>query len=149
MDLSLLQHLYKKNYFSIRESFNTWEEAIRSSVQPLIKSGVVKADYADSIIANVNKFGPYIVIAPYICIPHADDKDNVMETTLCFMKCNQPVSFSGTDYKAELFFVLASNDDKEHIRNMRKLVEFIDNEELVKILLNMHSEKEFRELLDC
>ena len=148
MDLSLLEHLYQKKYYSIRDGFDNWEDAIRASVQPLIDAGAVKASYAENIIKNIKKFGPYIVIAPHVCIPHADDTESVNETTLCFMKSNKAVFFGEDVDQAELFFVLASNDPKQHIKNIRKLVEFIDSEELINALLTVKTEDDFRTLLD-
>ena len=104
----MLKELIDKGYYSIHDGFDNWEDAVRASVQPLIDAGAVKPAYADSIVNSVKKFGPYIVIAPDIAIPHAEDKPNVNETTICFMKSNTPVVFDPEDHEkdARLFFVL-------------------------------------------
>lgn len=127
----MLKELIDKGYYSVHEGFSCWEDAVRASVQPLIEAGAVKAAYGDSIVNSVKKYGPYIVIAPDIAIPHAEDKDNVNETTLCFMKSNRPVVFDPEDREkdARLFFVLASNDDEKHLANLERLMDFLGDEE--------------------
>ena len=145
----MMENIVRKGYYSVHESFNTWEEAVRASVQPLIDSGAVKSAYADSIVESVKKYGPYIVIAPDIAIPHAEDQTNVNETTICFMKTNKPVVFDedDRDKDAHLFFALASNDSNKHIENLAKLVSYLDNDEFVNKLQKATSRDEIGAIL--
>lgn len=132
----MLKELIAKGYYSIHDGFDNWEDAVRASVQPLIDAGAVKPAYADSIVRSVKEFGPYIAIAPDIAIPHAEDKANVNETTICFMKSNTPVVLDPEDHDKDsrLFFVLASNDEEKHLENLGKLVEMFEEEAFMKAL---------------
>ena len=145
----MLKELIDKGYYSIHDGFANWEDAVRASVQPLIDAGAVKAAYGDSIVNSVKKFGPYIVIAPDIAIPHAEDKDNVNETTICFMKSNTPVVFDPEDREkdARLFFVLASNDEEKHLSNLERLMEYLSDEEFMARLGEAKTLEEIRALL--
>ena len=52
----------------------SWEEAIKACTT-FIRAKIIEPEYSGYIISNVHEFGPYIVIAPEICIPHASKKE--------------------------------------------------------------------------
>ncbi|WP_244833520.1 PTS sugar transporter subunit IIA [Clostridium sp. BJN0001] len=133
----MLKKLIEKNRFSFHDGFDKWEDAIQEACMPLIKDGAVEQAYVDSIINNVNKYGPYIVIAPDICIPHAQEGAvGVNETAVCFMRSKKPVHFGeDSDTDARLFFVLASTDNNIHLQNLSKLVELVENQDVVEKLI--------------
>lgn len=145
----MLKELFDKGYCSIYDGFSNWEDAVRASVKPLIDAGAVKPAYADSIVESVHKFGPYIVIAPDIAIPHAEDKSNVNETTICFMKSNTPVVFDPNNHEkdARLFFALASEDEEKHLKNLQDLMECLCDEELMAKIGEAGTLEEIRGLL--
>lgn len=148
MDLSLLKQLYRKGYFSVHEGFDDWRCAIEVSVLPLVERGIVEDTYAGRIINNIDQIGPYICIAPHICIPHAEHNTDIHKTTLCFMKCNRAVIFGDTqENQAELFFVLASVTPDEHINQLGLLVETLEQEDLIQLLLETKTLAEFDSLL--
>ena len=53
------------------KSAKDWEDAIRIATKDLLAGGYIKESYVDGIIDCVKEFGPYIVIAPDIALPHA------------------------------------------------------------------------------
>ncbi|GKX64813.1 PTS sugar transporter subunit IIA [Inconstantimicrobium mannanitabidum] len=140
----MLQELIDKKRYSFHEGFDTWEDAIAASCRPLIEDGSITDDYVGAIIANVKKFGPYIVIAPNICIPHAQEGVvGVNETAVCFMQTKKPVHFSDDpDQDARLFFVLASTDSNKHLENLSNLVGVIEDEAVVDKLLEANSKED-------
>lgn len=144
----MLNQIFESGYYSIHEGFESWEDAVRASVQPMIDKGAVLPAYANSIVDSVKKFGPYIVIAPDIAIPHAEDKANVVKTSIGFMKSNRAVSFSDDpEQDARLFFVLASNDEAKHLENLKALMQLLCDEELVEKLVACQNEEAFRQLV--
>jgi len=139
----LLKEIIENSRCSFHDSFDYWRDAIAAACQPLIDEGAVEPEYVQAIIDNVEKYGPYIVIAPDICIPHAQEGKFVNKTAICFMRTRQPVSFSDNpEHDARLFFVLASTDNNLHLQNLAELVEMLSDEENVKKLLNA-------ETVDC
>ncbi len=144
----MLNQIFNDGYYSVHESFDNWEDAVRASVQPMIDRGAVLSAYADSIVNSVKKFGPYIVIAPDIAIPHAEDKANVVKTSIGYMKSNQPVAFSDDpDESARLFFVLASNDEAKHLENLKALMKLLCDEDLVEQLVKSQTVEEFSQVV--
>ena len=76
------------------------------------------------------------MIAPDICIPHAQEGLGVNDTAVCFMKTEKPVSFSDDgEHDARLFFVLASTDNARHLENLSELSEELSDEDFVNALL--------------
>ncbi|OOM16151.1 PTS sugar transporter subunit IIA [Clostridium saccharobutylicum] len=146
----MLQELIEKKRYSFHEGFDNWEEAVEASCKPLIDDGAIDHDYVDAIIANVKKYGPYIVIAPDICIPHAQEGVvGVNETAVCFMRSKNPVHFSDDpDQDARLFFVLASTDNNVHLENLSRLVGLIEDEATVEKLIEANSVEDLKAILE-
>ena len=145
----MFQELIDKKRYSFSDGFEKWEDAVEAACKPLIEQGAIEHSYVNSIIANVKKYGPYIVIAPNICIPHAQEGlEGVNETAICFMRTKNPVHFSedpGED--ARLFFVLASKDSEAHLNNLSNMVALIEDEAVVEKLLNAQCKEDLEEIL--
>lgn len=146
----MLREILERGQWSYYEGFDNWEDAVRAAVKPLIDNGAVKPGYADSIVAGVHKFGPYIVITKDICIPHAADAENVNETTMSFMKTKRPVYFDGEenpDLSSRLFFVLAASDETKHLENLRRLMGYLCDEEFVAKLADAENMEAAQQLI--
>lgn len=65
----MLENIVEKGLYSFHHQFESWEDAIKAACRPLEEKGIISTDYSQYIINNVHEFGPYIVIAPEICIP--------------------------------------------------------------------------------
>ena len=132
----MFKELVEKKRFSFHEGFATWQEAVKAACQPLLDDGTIEPVYPAEIIRKVEELGPYIVIAPDIAIPHAQEGLGVNETAICFMKTESPVSFADDgEHDARLFFVLASTDNAKHLENLSELAELLSDEEFVAKVL--------------
>lgn len=134
----MLSDFINNNHYAFHDSFDTWQEAIKASCQPLLDDGSVEPAYVEQIIDCVNKFGPYIVIMPQVAMPHAaQGAVGVNKTTISFMKVEQPVHFEpGNDEKdARLFFVLAASDPDQHLQNISNLSVMLCTDGLIDDLL--------------
>lgn len=141
----LLKELVEKKRVCFEEGFSTWEEAIQASCTPLLNDGSITQDYVDSVIGCVKKFGPYIVFTPHIAMPHSQEGAvGVNDTAISFMKVEQTVHFEeGNPAKdAELFFVLASKDHAEHLKNMEQLAMMLLKPGMVDKLLAVKCEED-------
>ncbi len=146
----MLKELIDKGRFSFHEGFENWEDAIKASCKPLISDGAIEEAYVDAIISNVKKYGPYIVIAPNICIPHAQEGVvGVNETAMCFMRTKNPVHFSNDpEQDARLFFVLASTDNEVHLQNLSNMVGLIEDETVVDKLLEAECKEDLEGIVE-
>ncbi len=145
----LIQKFLENKVTSYKEGFNTWQEAIKGSAETLIEQGFVEPVYVDAIIACVEKYGPYIVIAPDIAMPHSTEgATGVLKTGISFMKVENAVHFDPNDPEkdARLFFTLAAENHEEHLNNMMELSEMLMNEELVKDLLEVKNDEDLKKV---
>lgn len=144
----MLQNIIDKKLYSFQETCENWEEAIKLACQPLLDAGIIEPEYPQYIINNVHEFGPYIVIAPEICIPHAQEGKGVNDTAIGFMNVKTPVDFGpGADYQPRLFFVLASVDGQKHLENLSQLVEMLENETLIEALVAANNVEDLQKLI--
>ena len=141
----LLKELVEKKLTCYEEGFEDWKDAVKANGVPLKREGYIDDSYLDAVIACVEKYGPYIVIAPNIAMPHSTEgAPGVYKTGIGFMKTEQPVHFDVNDPEkdARLFFMLASNDSEAHLNNMMQLAEMLSNDDLVADLLNAKNDED-------
>ena len=133
----MFKEIVEKKHFSFHEGFDDWRDAVRAACAPLLADGTIEQEYPEIIIQKVEELGPYIVIAPNICIPHAERGRGVNDTAMCFMKTEKPVSFdpNDPDKDARIFVVLAATDDEVHLNNLMQLSETLSDEAIVDKLL--------------
>lgn len=141
----LFKEFVAQKHYSFYEGFDDWRDAIRAACAPLEADGSIEPEYASFIIEKVEELGPYIVIAPDICIPHAERGRGVNRTAMCFMKTEKPVRFhEDGEHDARIFVVLAAADDEEHIQNLMELSECLSDETIVAKLLAAKTPEDLR-----
>ena len=133
----MFKEFVETKHYSFHEGFADWRDAIRAACAPLLADGTIEKEYPEIIIEKVEELGPYIVIAPNICIPHAERGRGVNGTAMCFMKTEKPVSFDpdDPDKDARIFVVLAATDDEVHLSNLMALSETLLDEDIVAKVL--------------
>ena len=57
----------------------SWQEAIQESCLILLQKHIIDQSYVDEIIQCVETFGPYIIIAPEVAMPHSSEAQNPAE----------------------------------------------------------------------
>ena len=147
----MLKEFVQNGHTAYHQRFDSWEQAIQAGCEPLLKDGSITQAYVESVIKCVNDFGPYIVIAPMIAMPHASTGAvGVNRTHIAFMKVEEPVHFDPNDPEkdATLFFTLAAVDAEKHLENMVKLSEMLMNEDVVQALLSAKSDQDLLAIAD-
>lgn len=127
--------LLKKENVQICEKADDWRDAVRISVLPLERGGYVESRYKDGIIENVEKLGPYIVIADHIALPHARPEQGAIETQISITLFRQDVVFEGRETAARLFVTLAAKDNDKHLDALAKISELLSGEDEVRNIL--------------
>lgn len=146
----MIKDFIEKNRICFHQGFDTWEQSVAAACQPLIEDGSISDEYIESIISSINKFGPYVVIAPNICIPHAQaGGPGVYKSSISMMVTQEAVAFEpgNSERDARLFFVLAANDPQEHLNNLVKLVDMLSDDLLVEKLLNVKNLEDLKQFI--
>lgn len=118
------------DYVAFADEFDSWEEAVQFSAEPLLKGGEIKQSYIDGMIDSVKEHGPYIVIAPNIALPHARPETGSVKIGYCVMKTNKPVRFlEDGSADAQLFIALSCVDADTHLEMLQEIVMILSDQE--------------------
>jgi len=78
---------------SLGDEAGTWQEAITVAGRLLEKRGICQSDYISAMIRAVLDFGPYIVVARGIALPHAAPSQGVQKLGASLVRLASPVEF--------------------------------------------------------
>lgn len=96
-----------------------WREAIAESCLVLIDKEIIDETYVEEIIHCVEKYGPYIVIAPQVAMPHSSEKsDGVFGTAISFTKLKQPIRFESEGENEEKTLVCFLHSQQKIQKNI-------------------------------
>lgn len=136
-----------KDLIRFEKGFDSWEEAIRVSAEGLLKGGYVEESYVDSMVSSVVEYGPYIVIAPDIAMPHARPEAGTNKVGFSIMVCEEPVKFSDDpSQNARLFVTLSCVSADTHLQMIQALVGILGEQEKVDKIFNVKTKEELLEI---
>ena len=125
------------------------EEAIRLAGLLLVKAGKVKPSYVDAMVEGFQTFGPYIVVAPSIAIPHARPEHGVLETCVSFIRLKKPIPFHHpANDPVQLIFSIGGGDPESHLILLQSLASLLGIPQHVEELKKVRSYEELVHLLD-
>ena len=132
-----------EDLITFEKGFRSWEDAIIASSQGLLKQGFIEQSYVDSMISSVKEFGPYIVIAPNIAMPHARPEAGSNKVGFAVMLCEEAVSFGDTpELQARLLITLSCVNADTHLKMLQELVMVLADEEKFNKILNSKTKEE-------
>ena len=119
-----------ESLIQFESSVSTWEEAIIKSAQPLLEGEYVDQGYIDAMIDSVNEYGPYIVIAPKVAMPHARPETGSKKIGYSILKLEQPIGFSEEpEHQVELLVALSCVNAESHLEILQFIVEVLSDSE--------------------
>lgn len=146
--MSILSDAFGDGSILIKDSVVDRNEAISIAGELLVASLKTTPEYIESMLEAVEKFGPYIVIAPGIALAHGKPSDEVMATGLSLLVLREAIEFKHSQNDpVQLVFGLAATDHDSHIEVMAELAEFLSNSELVNSLLTCSNIEQIRALI--
>ncbi|MCM3090665.1 MULTISPECIES: BglG family transcription antiterminator [unclassified Cytobacillus] len=131
----MLNEVLTADKIQFADSVQSWQDALQMASQPLLADQSISQDYIDAMIENVNKMGPYIVIAPGIALPHARPEAGVNKLGMSFLQLKESCAFSEKpEHQVRLFFVLAAIDNETHLKALSQLSKMLsDSDNLEKL----------------
>lgn len=109
-----------------------WRSALTIASQPLIDEKVITDQYIEAMIANVEYYGPYIVIAPYLALGHALPSDGVNALGVSILKLQEDVFFE--DRPVSVVMILAPIDKRSHLGIMKDIMDLFNDTQFVSNL---------------
>lgn len=125
----------------VKDSVNSWEEAIKIASEPMLRDGLIEERYIDGMIKNVIENGTYIIILPGLAIPHTRPELGAKKTGVSVLKINEGVLFPD-DKEVKIMFVLSAKDAEAHLDMVSELTEvFMDDEIMDKVFESKDAER--------
>ncbi len=125
-----------------------WRESIRMTSKHLLEKGYINEDYIEEMIANIETYGPYVVIGDGFALPHGDISKNVRKTSLCLARLENPINFGSAEYDPIKFVcVLAVDENKDHLKALFHLINLLKIDEFKTGIELASTSEEIRELI--
>lgn len=100
-----------------------WREAIRASAKYLLKEKAVTERYVEAMVQNVEKNGPYIVLAPGFALPHEALNAGAVKVGMSLIRLAHPVPFGKEEMDpVEWVCCLSAINKETHLKAMFQLV---------------------------
>jgi PTS system ascorbate-specific IIA component len=133
---------------SLQVAASDWRDAIRAAGAALTASGCSEPGYADRMIALVDEYGPYIVIAPGLALAHARPGPDVHTAGLAVVTLAEPVVFGHVhNDPVSVVLGLAATEGDQHVASVAALANVFNDESVIPSLAAARSAAEVRGLL--
>ena len=110
-------------------SCESWQEAVRQSAQYLLRNGCIEERYISSMIENVEKNGPYILVAPGFALPHEALNAGAKKVGMSLIRLAEPVVFGKPEFDpVEWVCCLSAINKETHLKAMFHLVNLFHNQ---------------------
>ncbi len=147
----MLKTIVENLFTNFSEEADTWQDAIRLCCEPLMEHGILPKQYAEDVIAQCEKEGPFIIVAPGVAMPQIPMCHNrIDKTSGSFLHLAHPVVF-GTGNEAQpvdLLFTLAAANHDEHLILMQRIIGIMENEEIREAIRKAASEADLMKIWD-
>ncbi|MFF2274865.1 PTS sugar transporter subunit IIA [Agromyces sp. NPDC058126] len=125
-----------------------WRGAVREAGRALTRSGATRSDYADRMIAVIEEFGAYVVIAPGLALAHARPGRDVLHEGLAVVTLAEPVAFGHPhNDPVNVVLGLAVANAEEHVASVANLANVFNDAGAVGRLARARDAGEVRALL--
>jgi PTS system ascorbate-specific IIA component len=132
----------------LRAHVDDWRAAVREAGQALVRSGSTRSEYADRMIAVIEEFGAYVVIAPGLALAHARPGPDVRREGLAVVTLAEPVPFGHPHNDPVRVVVgLAVSNAEEHVASVAQLANAFNDSGIVGRMARAESADELRALL--
>ena len=133
---------------ALRQSVETWPQALDICARPLLKADVIEPAYVTAIVEQHQRLGPYYVLAPGLAMPHARPEEGAKGLGLSLLKLQQGVSFGAEEFDpVDIIIMLAAPDKHSHIEMISALAELFSSDEDMKKLHQTTNIEEIKKIV--
>lgn len=125
-----------------------WRAAVREAGRALMRSGATRSEYADRMIAVIEEFGAYVVIAPGLALAHARPGADVRREGLAVVTLAEPVPFGHPhNDPVRVVIGLAVSNAEDHVASVARLANAFNDRGVVGRIARATSADQVRQLL--
>ena len=110
-----IKNILKLENIKMIPQVKDWKEAIKVAVQPLVDGGYCQARYADEIIKNTEKLGPYYILCDGVALIPGSTDQGVLKRQIAITLLENPVQFSEDGVGVKIMITLAATDATSHM----------------------------------
>lgn len=140
--LSLINFINKQN---IRLNLNckNFEDVILQGTKPLEEQGLITPKYGIDIINKLKEYGPYMVIAPGVCLSHTNLVNEINKSCMSFISLKNPIKFNSEfNDPVKIVLTFASLDKEIHLNALLEFMNILNNPKHLDRLKNTSSTEE-------
>ncbi|TGZ98089.1 PTS sugar transporter subunit IIA [Rodentibacter pneumotropicus] len=123
----LKESLIANNSIKLNQTASDWKAAIKIGTDLLEASGAIEPRYYNTIISNIEKMGPYIILAPGLAMPHARPEEGVIKTAFALVTLKEPIYFDGENEPVYVLITLAGSDSDQHMQGLMEITQVLDD----------------------
>jgi mannitol/fructose-specific phosphotransferase system IIA component (Ntr-type) len=126
--VSLRESLSERS-IALREQHADRDATVRRTGELLAAGGSVDPAYTVEMLAALEQYGPYIVIAPGVALAHARPSPAVRGIAFSILTLAPPVPFGHPENDpVRLVVGLAAPDDESHIEALRQMADLLGDD---------------------
>lgn len=131
----------------VNEREMDWKDALDYSGQILVEKNLIDIHYVNRMIEIVEEKGPYIAIAPHICLAHAGLEDGVNKASISLAVFKNGFKLKHDFDPIKFVFVLAPEDKKSHLPALTDIMKIANNKEIMNKILESENNIEIYEII--
>lgn len=136
-----------KNLINIFEREFDWKTALKLAGELLTADDFIEQRYIKRMIEIVEEKGPYIAIAPHICLAHAGLEDGINKVGIGLGVFKKGFNIKHDFDPINFVFVLAPEDKKSHLPALTDIMKIANSNELLEQLLEAENKNEIYNLI--
>lgn len=146
------KELFCKERIQIHLEASSQKDALKKTAELMEKTGIVKDDFFENILAREKKFPTGLKIGDIgIAIPHTDP-EYVNEPGIAVSTMKDSVKFQRMDdpeeiVEAKIIFMLALQDGHNHLEMISSIVKMLSNKKVLNKLIQADSEETILETI--
>ncbi len=111
---------------AVFDAADSWQSSIRLAGQSLLEHGSITRRYLNTIISQIDYYGPYMFLTENVILAHAKPEDGVNYLDLALAVFRKPVKFSETRF-ARLVILLAAEDQEKHLKILQDILVLVSD----------------------
>lgn len=105
---------------------DSWQSSIRMAGGSLLGHGSITRRYLDTIISQIDYYGPYMFLTENVILAHAKPEDGVNCLDLALAVFREPVRFTEAR-AARLVILLAAEDQEKHLKILQDILVLVSD----------------------
>ncbi|SFC93609.1 BglG family transcription antiterminator [Clostridium uliginosum] len=143
-----LSYFIKKENIEIKLNCKDWKDVISKGADILIKKDYITEKYKEGIIEKLEEIGPYMVIAPGVCLSHVDMADEINRTSMSLINLKYPIKFNSEfNDPVRVVLTFATKDKESHLNALLGFMNLINNANDLNSLISASSKDEVIDII--